>query len=88
MNLDELRQAMASDATKENERLKHKVSILREQLYDSEKNYEVLIGDCLALANRCWVMSRGTICWSCALSVFECPHARINLRKLKKENDR
>ena len=62
MNLDELRQKMASDATKENERLKNEVSILREQLYDSEKNYEALIGDCLALANRCRVMSRGTIC--------------------------
>ena len=37
MNLDELRQAMASDATKENERLKNEVNHLREQLRDSKK---------------------------------------------------
>ena len=34
MNLDELRQAMASDATKENERLKCEINHLLEQLND------------------------------------------------------
>jgi hypothetical protein len=79
MNLDELRQKMASDATKENEELKHEISVLREQLCYSKKDHEtverLLINDCRALANRCWVLTQGCMCCFCAMDTFKCPHA-------------
>lgn len=79
MNLDELRQAMASDATKENERLKREVNLLREQLRDKE----LLTHDCLALANRCWALTGGTMCCFCELEAFKCPHAMNYKQKIE-----
>lgn len=79
MNLDELRQAMASDATKENERLKREVNLLREQLCESKNDYaafkNLLARDCRALANRCWALTLGTMCCFCEFDAFKCPHA-------------
>lgn len=79
MNLDELRQAMASNATKENERLKREVNHLREQLRDSKNDYAALKGfmihDCQALANRCYALTFGSMCCFCELDAFKCPHA-------------
>lgn len=79
MNLDELRQKMASDATKENERLKSEINLLREHLRDSKNDYEALkkfmTNDCRALANRCWVLTQGCMCCFCAMDAFKCPHA-------------
>ena len=72
MNLDEFRNAMASDATKENEQLKHEVSVLRDQLRDSRKYCEEL----RQLMN--WVLSHGSTCGFCNLSMFDCPHAWSN----------
>ena len=82
MNLDEFRNAMASDAAKENEQLKHEVSVLRDQLRDS-RNYceelrQLMNNDCRLLANRCWVLTRGSMCCFCNLSMFDCPHAWSN----------
>ena len=81
MNLDELRQAMASDATKENERLKREVNLLREQLRDSKSDHEALekflIHDCQALANRCWALTLGTMCCFCELDAFKCSHTIV-----------
>ena len=78
MNLDELREAMASDATKENERLKSEINLLRKHLRDSKDDFEALkenmTNDCLALANRCWVLTRGTMCCFCEFDAFKCPH--------------
>lgn len=86
MNLDELRQAMASDATKENERLKREVNHLREQLHDSKNDYaalkEFMIHDCRALANRCYALTLGTICCFCELDAFKCPHAMNYKQKI------
>lgn len=79
MNLDELRKAMASNATKENEELKHEISVLREQLCYSKKDHEaverLLINDCRALANRCWALTLGSMCCFCHMDAFECPHS-------------
>lgn len=87
MNLDELRKAMASDATKENERLKSEINLLREHLRDSKNDYEALrqfmTNDCLALANRCWALTRGTTCCFCVLDVFKCPHAMNYKQKIE-----
>lgn len=86
MNLDELRQAMASDATKENERLKREVNSLREQLHDSKNDYAAfkksMIHDCQALANRCWALTLGTMCCFCELNKFKCPHAMNYMQKI------
>ena len=87
MNLDKLRQAMASDATKENERLKREVNLLREQLRDSKSDYEVLekflIHDCQALANRCWALTLGTMCCFCELDAFKCSHTINDEEKIE-----
>ena len=90
MNLDELRQAMASDATKENERLKREVNHLREQLRDSKNDYEafkkLLIHDCQCLANRCWALTLGTMCCFCEFDAFKCPHALNYKQKIEAAN--
>ena len=87
MNLDELRQAMASDATKENEQLKNEINLLREQLRVSKSDYEELkkfmTSDCQALANRCWALTEGAMCCFCTLYAFECPHAWNYEEKVK-----
>lgn len=86
MNLNELRQAIASDATKENERLKREVNLLREQLRDSKKQLrgieKPLIHDCQALANRCWALTLGTMCCFCEFDAFKCPHAMNYKQKI------
>ena len=79
MNLDELRKAMASDATKENERLKNETNLLRKKLSDLENDYaelkKSLNDDCRALTNRCFTLTRGTMCCFCELNNFRCQHA-------------
>lgn len=86
MNLDELRQAMASDATKENERLKREVNHLHEQLCESKNDYatfkKLLTHDCLALANRCYALTLGTMCCFCEFDAFKCPHAMNYKQKI------
>ena len=87
MNLDELRKAMASDATKENEQLKSETNLLRKQLSDLENDYaelkKSLNDDCLALANRCFTLTRGTMCCFCELNKFRCQHALNYDQKIK-----
>ena len=87
MNLDELRQAMASDATKENEQLKNEINLLREQLRVSKSDYaelkKFMTNDCQALANRCWVLTEGAMCCFCTLYAFECTHAWNYEEKVK-----
>lgn len=86
MNLDELRQAMDSDATKENERLRREVNLLREQLRDSKNDCaafeKLVIHDCLALAHRCWALTLGSMCCFCELNAFKCPHALNDMQKI------
>lgn len=86
MNLDEFRQAMASDATKENEQLKREVNHLREQLCESKNDYaafkNLLARDCRALANRCYALTLGSMCCFCELNAFKCPHAMNHKQKI------
>lgn len=87
MNLDEFRQRMESDATKENEQLKSEVNLLRESLNDSKDHCkelkERLTDDCRVLANRCWVLTQGCMCSFCELREFRCPHAMSYGQKIK-----
>ena len=87
MNLDELRKAMASDATKENERLKNETNLLRKQLSDLENDYaelkKSLNDDCWALANRCFTLTQGTMCCFCELNEFKCQHAMNYDQKIR-----
>lgn len=86
MNLNELREAIASDATKENERLRSEIN-LRDLKNDYEALKKFMTSDCLALANRCWALTRGTTCCFCRLDAFKCPHSMSfddRLREAKK----
>ena len=87
MNLSELREAMASDATKENERLKSETNLLRKQLSDLENDYaelkKSLNDDCRALANRCFTLTQGTMCCFCELNNFKCQHAMNYDQKIR-----
>ena len=78
MNLDELRQAMASDATVENERLKRDLADVEKSYREMSEGYmdkiQKLNSDCRALANRCFVLTRGTLCMCCQLYDYQCPH--------------
>lgn len=87
MNLDEFRQKMESDAVKENEHLRSEVNLLRESLHDSKDHCEELnkrlTNDCQALANRCFVLTQGSMCCFCELNEFKCPHAMSYEQKIK-----
>ena len=78
MNLDELRQAMASDATVENERLKRDLADVNKRYREMSEEYtdriQKLNSDCRALANRCFALTQGTMCVFCELYDYKCPH--------------
>lgn len=91
MNLNELREAMASDATKENEELKREIESLKKRYHKDtvylRSCYDAQLEDLKALANRCWTLTRGTMCCFCGLDVFKCPHSMNfddKLREAKK----
>lgn len=89
MNLNELREAMASDATKENEKLKEENARLRQMVRDLERNYtddtNALKEDCRALINRCFVLTHGVMCCFCELNQYKCPHALTDMEKVERE---
>ena len=47
------------------------------------KNKNALYGKKMALANRCWTLTRGAMCIFCELDAFKCPHAMSNDQKIK-----
>ena len=87
MNLNELREAMASDATKENARLKEENVRLHQMVKDLRRNYtddtNALKEDCRALSNRCFALTRGTMCCFCELGEYKCSHALTAMEKIK-----
>ena len=87
MNLDELRQAMASDATVENERLKRDLADVEKRYREMSEGYTARIqklnSDCRALANRCFVLTRGAMCIACQLYDYQCPHGLSIEDKIK-----
>lgn len=89
MNLNELREAMASDATKENASLKEENARLRQMVKDLRRNYtddtNALKEDCRALSNRCFALTRGLMCCFCELNQHVCPHALTDMEKVERE---
>ena len=79
MNLEEFRKAMESDATVENERLKRDLVDAEKRYRDMSEGYtdriQRLNSDCRALANRCFVLTHGTMCVFCELNDYHCQHA-------------
>lgn len=79
MNLDDFRKAMESDATVENERLKRDLADVEKRYREMSEEYtdriQRLNSDCRALANRCFVLTQGTMCVFCDLSDYCCEHA-------------
>ena len=65
MNLNELREAMASDATKENEELKREIKSLKKRYHKDTAHLRscchAQLEDLKALANRCWALTDGTM---------------------------
>ena len=96
MNLNELREAMASDATKENEELKRELASLKKKYRKDTEHLRsccnAQLEDMKALANRCWVLSGGGMCIFCALNTYRCSHSMKfddklrETKKLRKEN--
>lgn len=77
MSMEEFRDALSSDATIENEKLKAELKDMKESY---EKKIEDLKADneqykswCTKLANRCFVFTQGQMCISCSIEC--CEHA-------------
>lgn len=75
MSLEEFRDALSSDATIENDRLKMELSELEKstskKIEDLESEIEQYKEWHNQLCNRCFVYTRGIICISCGI---ECEH--------------
>ena len=87
MNLNELREAMASDATNENARLKEENARLYQMVENLRRNYtedtNALKEDCRALSNRCFALTYGTMCCFCELKRHQCSHTLTAMEKVK-----
>lgn len=87
MNLDEFRKAMESDATVENERLKRDLADVEKRYREMSEGYlariQKLNSDCRALANRCFALTRGTLCMYCQLYDYQCPRELSIADKIK-----
>ena len=98
MNLNELREAMASDATKENEELKRDLASMKKIYHKYTEHLRnccsAQLEDLKGLANRCWVLSRGELCVFCELNTYKCPHSMNfddklrEVKKLRKEMEK
>lgn len=88
MNLNELREAMASDATKENKKLKEENARLRQMVRDLRRNYANdtadLKDDLKALSNRCFALTRGAMCCFCGLERYKCSYALTDMEKVER----
>ena len=77
MNLEEFRQALSSDATKENEQLKKQLLNLQTEYHKEFLNLKeenkLLKDDCRILCERCYALTKGDICLFCAIE-YPCPH--------------
>lgn len=98
MSMEEFRAGLASEATKENEKLKEEISKLKATIKEKNKEISSLQKDlkevkhnCECLENRCFVFSRGLMCTYCGCGEL-CPHGLTGeeyhvIAKFMKENN-
>lgn len=76
LSLDEFKNALSSDATMENEKLKKELHKLKNdtsmQIKELTEERNELKDQCRALGNRCYVFTQGTMCLNC--NVGACEH--------------
>ena len=79
MSMEEFRQALSSDATVENEKLKEEIKSLKklnnessDKIKELEEELEEYKKYCNALGNRCFVHTQGILCLHCDVP---CPHS-------------
>ena len=65
MNLDEMREALASDATRKADSLEKQVKRLRSELRDKDKTIESHKETLRIMFNRCMVYTKGMMCIFC-----------------------
>lgn len=62
-------------------KLKTEIKDLRKKLEkeqeDHARDVESLRDDCRALANRCFALTKGSMCIFCGLSSYHCPHEKL-----------
>ena len=77
MSLDEFKNALASDATIENEKLKEELKSSKDKADEKIKDLENELAEykewCRQLSNRCYAQTGGALCMSCGIHC--CDHA-------------
>lgn len=71
MSMEEFRQALSSDAREENEKLKKELEELKKsssnEINELKEDLELHKKWCDALTNRCYAITRGSICECCTV---------------------
>lgn len=79
MNLSEFREALASDASIENENLKKELETLKtnssEEIKKLKEELEEVKKHRTFLSNRCYVLTKGGMCLSCSIEYPNCKYA-------------
>ena len=79
MNLSEFREALSSDASKENESLKHELESLKttssKRIKKLEEELDEVKKQRTFLSNRCYVLTKGMMCLNCNISYPDCKYA-------------
>lgn len=79
MDLEQFRKAMESDAAVENKKLKKELDDLKTRYEADRSNLEQTVkslqDDCRVLANRCFAMTKGSLCIWCGLDRYKCPQS-------------
>lgn len=77
MSMEEFRDALASDAREENEKLKADIEMIKlnsdNKIKEMQEEIDQYKDWTIKLANRCFVQTRGLICIYCEIKI--CPYA-------------
>lgn len=65
MNLEEFRQALSSDATKQNEHLRKIISSQKQEIQKKDEEIEKRRFICRMMFNRCIALTQGVTCMIC-----------------------
>lgn len=79
MNLSQLKEALSSDATIENESLKKELDELKKSSAMKIRELEEELGEIkdqrYHLCNRCYVLTKGMMCLNCSIGYPDCKYA-------------